>query len=72
MVPSLWCQGSEASSSVEASGDLWSCKENNHAGQEQSAAFSAGTFHVGAIAGRLQFLSSCLRDGEIMTVTLGS
>lgn len=36
MVPSLRCQGSEAGGSVEASGDVWGCKEKNSAGQEQS------------------------------------
>lgn len=37
MVLSLQCQGSEAGNSVEASGDVWSWKEQNSAGQEQSA-----------------------------------
>ena len=38
---------------------------------DQAVAFSAGTCHVRGIAGRFQFLSSALRDGEIVTVTLG-
>jgi len=37
VVPSLQCQGSEAGSSVEAGGDVWGCKKQNSAGQEQSA-----------------------------------
>ena len=37
---------------------------------DQAVAFSAGSFHVGEFAGRLQFLSSALPDGVIVTVML--
>ena len=33
---------------------------------DEAVAFSAGTFPVQGIAGRFQFLSSALRDGEIV------
>ena len=38
---------------------------------DQVGAFSAGPCHVRGIAGRFQFLSSALRDAEIVTVALG-